>query len=282
MTFSIEDSTDTAPLPLVNTPSSVEGLLTDSSVERKRRGMRPAIIARVAGGAALALVLLNASSGIENVAASINLDERNNRTSEVASELIGLPVRVDCNDATLDFADTLRNFMHPNTTHIQTIGHVRPYSLGVATIPPQVMTVRESVCDDIASFEFDENASTDDEIVDRYLASADYAQAAYIVLHEGEHLRNVNDEAAAACYAMQKLPKALEQSGFNEKYVDMISQNTLRYVSELHPDEYYSEECAPGGELDLGISDLYLAKSNAVVFYKNTPSEEGVPSLSEQ
>ncbi len=267
MTRSLEDFIDTAPIAVVADTSVNEPLLADyfEDIAQAERLIRRRLYYTAIGASAIILALANVPAAAENISASTNHSDLNNKTSEIASLLIGQDVRVDCNDERLDQADTPRLFLGDLTPNERTIGHVRPQQLGAFPIAPPVMTVRTEICDAVVDFSFKETVANDDEMIERYNASAAYGIAAYILLHEGEHIQQVFNEADASCFAIQKLPAALEKSGFNEKYTDMIAEHTAWDISKLHPEEYFSDDCMPGGTLDLAISDNYLFPHDTLI-----------------
>jgi hypothetical protein len=77
------------------------------------------------------------------------------------------------------------------------------------------------------------------------------AWAVHTLAHESFHLRGISSEAMAECYALQNTAFVAERLGIDHATAQRI-QNWV-YVKGYpnEPDEYRSDECRAGGELDL-------------------------------
>lgn len=207
-------------------------------------------------GAGGMLALVNAPSFAENEEAAQARTPINNEVSTLISDLSGMDLRVDCNDTRIDESS-------PEITpeyNYKTYGQVRPYYLVIADISPPVMTVRESVCDSVVSYNPELLASdvNSEAYHDQYYEALDYTRNIGILLHEAEHNNQVHDEDAATCYSYQKLPGALEELGMSPRVAARLAHaSSVDSASRMLP-EYLSEECTRGGELDLDISDVYI------------------------
>jgi len=93
--------------------------------------------------------------------------------------------------------------------------------------------------------------------------AAAYASSLSIALHEVEHTRGVLNEAQAECNAIQKLPGALEEAGMSEFAAEDTAKTAAIMQAASLMKSYLSKECRPGGEYDLGISDVYISSNMA-------------------
>ena len=77
------------------------------------------------------------------------------------------------------------------------------------------------------------------------------AWAVHTLAHEAFHLRGIESEAMAECYALQNTAFVAEGLGIDDATAQRIQ--TWVYVKGYpnEPDEYRSDECRDGGELDL-------------------------------
>jgi hypothetical protein len=244
----------TEPLPIVGStpddePDIVEG--------RERLPLKfPAIM--LLAGMALGTGIVNAPSIQHNFEAATDLSDRNNDMSDLATEIAGIPLRVDCDDAPLDKRGNILEDGVTYTVQGQVTSFLIPYTLG--TIAPPVMTVRESICDDILTFDTTPpTTDTQDPAYFDYLFEAQqFAGDVGVVLHEAEHNKQIFNEAEANCYSYQKLPGALVQLGMDPQFAEEVSLRAAVDEERYSTDEYISEECMPGGEYDLAISPVYL------------------------
>lgn len=172
--------------------------------------------------------------------------------SDLLSLLTGMPARVNC-DSSIVKAGQAEGEYH--------IGHVTPLSFFDVPFAPPVTTVRNNECDRINMFlqttkphEF--SGAAYETVYDR--RAEQFVGSIAVLLHEAEHMRQVRNEAAATCYAVQKMPGALQKLGMTQSDIDKYAPEALKdKVLRFHP-EYISIECRPGGDLDIGVSDLYL------------------------
>ena len=77
------------------------------------------------------------------------------------------------------------------------------------------------------------------------------AWALHTLAHESFHLRGIAEEAVAECYALQNTAFVAERLGLDTATAQHVQ--TWAYLKGYpnEPDEYRSEECRDGGELDL-------------------------------
>jgi hypothetical protein len=217
------------------------------------------------GGIAIGALLINGPIIGYNIDAATSHSEQNNAVSILASELLDQPVRVDCNNESLDSPPDA-SYADPEFIRY---GQVFPLQYLGASYSLPVMTVREEVCDILTDFDptptLPEINSTDiptNEQIQYIDDTSRYADAVSIVIHEGQHIQQIHNEAEASCYTYQKLPDALEELGMRESEAELATQWSMGYFGARFMDEYYSEECTPGGALDLDIGGPYLKAPN--------------------
>lgn len=78
----------------------------------------------------------------------------------------------------------------------------------------------------------------------------DMAEALITLTHESMHIRGWADEATAQCYAIQEVPFTVEQLGGSRSEGAAVASYALALQAYM-PTDYQSNECAPGGSLDL-------------------------------
>jgi hypothetical protein len=77
------------------------------------------------------------------------------------------------------------------------------------------------------------------------------ARALSTLAHEAFHLAGIRDEAAAECYATQTVDFVTEKLGATAAQGKIVALWAARTSPRTHPEEYHSQECRPGGALDL-------------------------------
>jgi hypothetical protein len=77
------------------------------------------------------------------------------------------------------------------------------------------------------------------------------ARALATLAHESFHLAGIRDEAAAECYATQTVDFVAEKLGAAAAQGELVARWAARMSPRTHPEEYHSQECRPGGALDL-------------------------------
>jgi hypothetical protein len=77
------------------------------------------------------------------------------------------------------------------------------------------------------------------------------AHAVQALAHESEHAAGVRSEAAAECYAVQRLPAAASVLGVAPAYARALQRAYWERGYPREPDEYRSADCADGRGLDL-------------------------------
>ena len=77
------------------------------------------------------------------------------------------------------------------------------------------------------------------------------AWAAHTLAHESFHLRGIQSEAVAECYALQNTAFVAERLGVPARQAQELQRWVYVKGYPNEPDEYRSDECADGGTLDL-------------------------------
>jgi len=77
------------------------------------------------------------------------------------------------------------------------------------------------------------------------------AWAAHTVAHESFHLRGIQSEAIAECYALQNTAFVAEQLGVPAQQANDLQHWVYLKGYPNEPDEYRSQDCGGGGRLDL-------------------------------
>lgn len=75
--------------------------------------------------------------------------------------------------------------------------------------------------------------------------------AAKTLAHESFHLRGIQSEATAECYAVQNTAYVAERLGLDDATARRLQQWVFADGYPNQPDEYRSDECRDGGRLDL-------------------------------
>lgn len=259
---------DTEPIPVIYTDLvKTSSEQNDDSVINRRITL--GMIAFPLGCIALGALLINGPAIGYNIDAATSHTEDNNTVSALASEILGQPVRVDCNDEALDSPP---DDAYAGSEYIR-YGQVVPLRYLSASYSLPVMTIREELCDTLVDFnptpslpEISQTKIPTDEQIQYSADRSRYADAISIVLHEGQHINQIHDEAEASCYTYQKLPGALAQLGMRQYEAELVAEWSVGGLGMRLLDEYYSEECAPDGAFDLGIDGPFLyAPSNETI-----------------
>ena len=79
----------------------------------------------------------------------------------------------------------------------------------------------------------------------------DVVLAVHLLSHEAQHLRGVLDEAAADCYAFQTDALVAEELGATPEQARLVAAHLAATIPAITPDRYHSDQCFPGGALDL-------------------------------
>ena len=145
------------------------------------------------------------------------------RLGAVASTIAGRSVAVRCDDLS-----DLRDTVEP--------GGVVQFS---GDRPADYARIRYDICTDLRRIARDGGSGGGRE-----------ARAAEVLAHESFHLRGVESEAAAECYGIQLVRHVAHELGATGANANRLHDLAL-HAYPYHPREYLSQECRPGGRLDL-------------------------------
>jgi hypothetical protein len=79
----------------------------------------------------------------------------------------------------------------------------------------------------------------------------DFAWSLKVLAHEAQHLKGIDDEAKADCYGLQAMAEVATGLGIGEDVARSLADYAWRYIYPRASEEYRSDECRDGGELDL-------------------------------
>jgi hypothetical protein len=146
------------------------------------------------------------------------------RFSDEASEIVGKPVSIRCDEA--------RDY----------VGAVQ-HADGVAVVGGELAILTPEICHDLYRLAYDGEVT-----------GARTGRAIAVVAHEAWHLRGEGDEGTAECYALQSgvglgVRMGLDEGEARRLMRQQLTENQLRGLETL---EYrVGPECRDGGELDL-------------------------------
>lgn len=153
------------------------------------------------------------------------------RLSEVASELVGSPVTVDCQSRGQEMLDVGNE-----------LGQVR---FGVDGRPEPHTLIKRRPCADLERYlEGEQAAPTRGQVV-----------AVHVLSHEARHLAGQRVEAETECAAMQRDARTARLLGASDDEARALARTYWLEVYPQMPDEYRSGSCVPGGTLDEGLPD---------------------------
>jgi hypothetical protein len=185
--------------------------------------------------------LIAAGLLIVGALAAVGFARRENRISEqdrlatIASKLAGRPVDVRCPG----FFASLVN-VRTEGGYVKFHGDGRPYDH--TDLSPETCTALRHV--DRVDFAC---VSRGDCTFKQFKA----AWAIHTLAHESFHLRGFAAEAQAECYALQNTAFVAERLGLGTELAQRIQKWVYVRGYANEPDEYRSEECRDGGQLDL-------------------------------
>ena len=158
------------------------------------------------------------------------------RLSEVASELVGSAVTVDCQSRGQEMLDAGNE-----------LGQVRFDAQG---LPEPRTLIKRRPCADLERYlEGEQGAPTRDEVV-----------AVHVLSHEVQHLIGQTVESEAECAAMQRDARTARLLGADDDEARALARTYWLDVYPRMPDGYRSAACTPGGELDAHLPDAPWAE----------------------
>ena len=148
------------------------------------------------------------------------------RLSEVASTLVGAPVRVHCQSGGASMLDVGAE-----------LGYVK---WGPNGVPEHSTLIKREPCQALADYlRSGKTDPTPDEVV-----------AVHVLTHEAMHMKGITSEGLAECAAVQRDAETARLLGADPDAAIALARTYWTRTYPLMPDEYRSPGCAPGGELD--------------------------------
>ena len=161
----------------------------------------------------------------------VQADRLQHRLSDVASELVGSPVTVDCQSRGQEMIDVGNEL---GLVRFDADGRPEPRTL-----------IKRRPCADLERYlEGEQAAPTRDEVV-----------AVHVLSHEARHLAGQTVEAEAECAAMQRDARTARLLGASDDEARALARTYWLDVYPQMADEYRSGACAPGGSLDEHLPD---------------------------
>lgn len=151
--------------------------------------------------------------------------------STAASEIVGVPVTVQCQTVGASMLDASGD-----------LGHVR---FGPDGVPEREALVKRQQCHDIRDWQRD----------DRAAPSTAQLIAVHVLTHEAMHMSGITNEAMTECAAVQRDAAMARVLGATPAQAALLAR---RYWHEVYPqlsDDYRSAQCRAGGEMDERKSD---------------------------
>ena len=162
------------------------------------------------------------------------------RLGEIASEIAGRPVAVNCQGLPSAFFD-----ISPRA------GEVVFNDDGT---PPDAATLKRDTCRYLQRFE-DVRSDPSFACVRRVQpceqSTGRIAAAVRVLAHEAWHLRGLTNEAETECYALQTTALAAQGLGATPAVARAVALWNARHVYPYLPSDYQSGQCRDGGNFDL-------------------------------
>lgn len=153
----------------------------------------------------------------------------------VASELAGRPVAVRCPGFLRTLVDT-----HGEAGRVQFDSDGRPANH---------TDLAPSTCSALRHIDRVDFSCV--ELGDCGYAQFKVAWAAKTLAHESFHLRGIESEATAECYALQNTAFVAERLGIGDETAQRLQRWVYVRGYPNEPDDYQSGDCRDGGRLDL-------------------------------
>jgi hypothetical protein len=165
--------------------------------------------------------------------------------SSIAGEIAGRPVHVDCPGFLRGLVD-----ISGNGGSVMFDANGRPSSTA---------HLETSVCHDLAGYRSTRKRADFACVYSSTRCSEKTERAVYAALvlsHEAQHLRGIQNEGEAQCYAIQMLPIAAERLGSPATEASAIATHFLTVDQPLMPSDYaLPGTCVDGSDLDLHPHD---------------------------
>jgi hypothetical protein len=153
------------------------------------------------------------------------------RLGDAASAMVGGRVEVHCQTFGEAFVDTGAEF-----------GYV-PF--GPDGVPARNTVIKREQCGDLADYLRS----------DKTYPSRDQVVAVHVLTHESIHMTGETNESITECLAVQRDMEMAKLLGAGDADAHALARTYWETVYPHMPDGYRSDECGPGLELDLGLSD---------------------------
>ena len=153
------------------------------------------------------------------------------RLSDVASQVVGAPVEVECQSFGRALAD---------------LGAEGGYvAFGPDGTPERKTLIKRDWCKHLSSYmRSDKSAPSREQI-----------QAVHILTHEAIHMSGVTSETHTECLAVQRNAEVARLLGATSEQAQALSRLYWIWMYPHMPDTYRSPGCGPGLQLDAGSPD---------------------------
>jgi hypothetical protein len=159
--------------------------------------------------------------------------------SQIASRIAGHSVEVRC-WSEADWLE-LSERVGESTDGELLLG---PWS-GFASADKERANLAPTICDSLAQWAYERHWP------EGRSAAYYFAWSLQALAHEAQHLRGIESEAKAECYALQTVRDVGRDLGLGDDGGQYFAEYAWRYVYPRASEEYRSDECRDGGELDL-------------------------------
>lgn len=169
--------------------------------------------------------------GVALLTPSLLREQLERKLEDAASTLIGARVEVDCQSFGQAFVDAGAEF-----------GYVR---FGPDGVPERRTLIKREQCSDLRDY----LAS------DKRNPSLEHVVAVHTLTHEAIHMSGVTSEAETECIAIQRDAETARLLGASHHGATALGVSYWTNFYPRMPDEYRSDECRPGGALDIRSPD---------------------------
>jgi hypothetical protein len=172
----------------------------------------------------IAILFLLGCSGMTPWVMRVRLEAR---LASAAASIAGVPVRVFCQSFGEAFIDTGSEY-----------GYVE---FGPNGVPERSTLIKRTQCNDLRSYlRSDKQTPTRSDAV-----------AVHTLTHESIHMSGVTSESETECISVQRDAEMARNLGASLDAARSLSQLYWQVVYPAMPSGYRSDECRPGGVLDL-------------------------------
>ena len=176
-------------------------------------------------------VVLLVLAGSAALAPWIMRERLEDRLAKAASKVAGMTVDVHCQSFGEAFTDVGAE-----------LGYVK---WGPDGVPERHTLIKRDQCGDLSDYlSSDKDTPTRDQVV-----------AVHILSHETVHMMGEKNEAVTECLAMQRNAEMAQALGASPEHARALAAAYWEDVYPSMPDDYRSNECGPGLNLDAGLPD---------------------------